>query len=87
MADEPLAHIARSPLPYRYRGAGEEACAFETAPTERISREFGKRREQMDRELRAMAEIVNRHRQEFDDILSGVVTPIGDLRRQRARHS
>ena len=56
---------------------------FEGEPTERISREFGKRREQMDRELRAMAELVTRHRDEFDDLMAGRVVPIAELRRAR----
>ena len=133
MTDEPLAHIARSPLPWReptdndtecgksvadfarviswdealaiVRKHGQQRAAFvmcitcwqtthrhgfrspsgqatfEDEPTERLSREFGKRREQTDRELRAMAELVSRHREEFDDLLSGVVVPIAELRR------
>ncbi len=56
---------------------------FDENPTERLGREFGKRREQTDRELRAMAELVQRHRQEFDDLLSGLVVPIAELRRTK----
>lgn len=60
-------------------------CTFDGQPTERLSREFGKRREQTDRELRAMAELVVRHRDEFDDLLSGLVVPIAELRRAHGR--
>lgn len=60
-------------------------CTFEGAPTERLSREFGKRREQTDRELRAMGELVAQHRDEFDALLSGLVVPIAELRRKRRR--
>ena len=56
---------------------------FDGAPTERLSREFGKRREQTDRELRAMGELVVRYRGEFDDLLSGLVVPIAELRRAK----
>lgn len=72
---------------WRMRSDGTRAegqCSFEGEPTERLSREFGKRRDQTDRELRAMGELVTRHRQEFDDLMSGAVVPIAELRRQRA---
>lgn len=58
-------------------------CTFDGEPTERLSREFGKRREQTDRELRAMAELIARHRGEFDDLMTGVVVPIAEVRRQQ----
>ena len=60
-------------------------CTFEGEPTERLGREFGKRREQTDRELRAMGELVMRHREEFDDLLSGAMVPITELRRQQVQ--
>lgn len=133
--DEPLAHIARSLLPWRVGGDNDTECGkavsefakvitwdeaialvkkhgrtravfllcvtcmetthrygyrtptgqctFDGEPTERLSREFGKRREQTDRELRAMAELVVRYRGEFDDLLAGLVVPISELRRTR----
>jgi len=138
--DEPIAHIARSPLPWRDPADNDTECGkpvsgfakvipwgeavwlvkkhgmqraafllcmtccetanrygwrirartreneqltFAESPTERIGREFGKRREQMDAELRAMGELVARHREEFDDLISGAVVPIAELRRQR----
>lgn len=135
MGDEPLAHIARSQLPWRVDGDNDTECGkaisefakvitwdeaialvkrhgrtraafllcvtcaetahrhgyhdptgqctFDGEPTERLSREFGKRREQTDRELRAMAELVTRYRGEFDDLLAGLVVPIAELRRTR----
>ena len=58
-------------------------CSFDGQPTDRLSREFGKRREQTDRELRAMGELVTRYREEFDDLLSGHVVPISELRRTK----
>ncbi|MFA7296313.1 MAG: hypothetical protein WC211_03880 [Dehalococcoidia bacterium] len=137
-ADEPLAHIARSPLPWRDPTDNDTECGkpvsefakvitwgdavalvnkhgqqraafmlcmtcaqtserhgwrangsrhgqltFDDSPTARIEREFGKRREQSDRELRAMAELVKRHRQEFDDLLAGRIVPIAELRRTK----
>lgn len=56
---------------------------FEDFPSDRIARDLGKRREQTDRELRALAELVTRHRQEFDDLMAGRIVPIADLRRAK----
>jgi hypothetical protein len=67
---------------YGYRTAVGQ-CTFDGEPTDRLSREFGKRREQTDKELRAMGELVRRYRPEFDDLLSGAVVPIAELRRTR----
>ncbi len=131
--DEPLAHIARSVLPWRDSADNDTECGkavsqfakvitwdeataivkkhgrqraafmlcmtcaetthrhgyadplgqltFDGAPRHRLDREHGARGEQLDRELRAMAEIVSNHREEFDDLLSGHVVPIAELRR------
>lgn len=131
--DEPLAHIARDPLPWRADGDNDTECGkpisefakvitfaeaealrkkhgvqraafllcmncndttrrygfasptgqgtFDEEPTARISREFGRRREQMDRELRALAELARVHRREFNDLMEGRVVPIAELRR------
>lgn len=143
MTDEPISHIARSPLPWRaatdndtecgkpvaefahvitwdeaialvvkhgrqraafllcmtctstsqrwmMRNDGtrsEGQCTFEDMPTERLSREFGKRREQTDRELRAMGELVTRYRDEFDALMDGSVVPIAELRRKQQRET
>ena len=135
---EPLAHIARDPLPWRdptdtdtecgkpasqfakvipaeeavamWRRLGAQRASlflcmtckdslnrwgrslgptyvlptFANKPLERFNRETGKRAEQLDIELRALGELVTRHRQEFEDLVSGRVVPIAEVQRKAA---
>lgn len=67
---------------YGFRTAAGQTT-FAGEPTERLAREFGKRREQTDGELRAMAELVRRYPEEFADLVAGRVVTIEELRRQQ----
>ena len=61
----------------------EGQCTFAAEPSKRLSREMGKRREQTDRELRALWEVASRHQEEFDALLAGALVPIAEWQRQR----
>lgn len=61
---------------------------FDDDPMRRLQREFTNRRrddgdDRMNKELRAMAYLVERHRDEFDAIMDGSVVLFDDLRRMR----
>lgn len=65
-------------------------CTFEAEPAERLSRELGKRRKQLNHELWAVAALIQLYRDEFegilDDINAGRLVPIAELRHQARKY-
>lgn len=71
---------------YHWRGTDNGAYHGQTTwadePMERLNHEHGRRRLQLETELRAMAELVAAHPEEFAALLAGTIVPIGELQRQ-----